>query len=127
MLVMAMAGLLALALMLAIPRSASGISCNFGAFAPTTNGLTAFGHSSMDCITFSTDWLKGYLYGRFGPIEIQPASGTNNTNSTGTIHVYTSYYRNGHGTDDWVEKSQGRDLGGNQSGILSGPLASLTC
>lgn len=127
MLVMAVAALLALTLVLAIPRNASAINCNFGAFAPTTDGVFAYGHSSMDCIAFQTDWLKGYLYEWFGPIELQRVSGTNNTNSAGTIHVYLTYNCNGHGTDDYVEKSQGRDLGGNQSGILSGPIASLTC
>jgi hypothetical protein len=121
------AALLAATLMVTSTRTVGAINCSFGAHAPTTDGLTAYGHSSMDCFSYQTDWLTGLLYEWFGPFELQRNVVTNNTNSSGWIHAYTAYYCNGHGTDDWVEKSQGRDLGGNQSGILSGPINSLTC
>lgn len=68
--ILLVAGLLATAVMLAIPKSASAINCSFGAHAPTTDGLWAYGHSSMDCYSYQTDWLKGFLYEWFGPVEI---------------------------------------------------------
>lgn len=97
--------------------------------APSTDGLWAYGASHMDCPSSPiSDWLKSeFVEWLFPGTYSLRDSGTNNTNSQFTISVYTDYYCNGHGTDDWQNKHNGRDSAGGEHGWAWGQSRSLTC
>lgn len=112
----------------AAPAAAS-TPCSVWSLSPTTNGLTAYGTSRMDCPTSPiSDWLKSeFVEWAFPGGYWLRDSGVNDTNTANQISVYTDYYCNGHGTDDWQVKANGRDLNGGESGWLWGSANSLTC
>lgn len=116
---------------LAVRTSAAAAStpCSVWSLSPTTDGNWAYGVSRMDCPANPiSDWLKSELveWAFPGAYNLR-ASGTNNANSQFQIQVNTSYYCNGHGTDDWQVKANGRDANGGESGWLWGSANSLTC
>lgn len=118
-----------LALGVFVAPVAAGTPCSVWSLSPTTDGNWAYGTSRMDCPTSpKSDWLKSELVEwAFPGAYYLRDSGVNNTDSSSVISVYTSYYCNGHGTDDWQVKANGRDKNGGESGWLWGSSNSLTC
>ncbi len=108
---------------------AAATPCSVWSLSPTTDGLTSFGTSRMDCPSNPiSDWLKSeFVEWLFPGVYSLRDSDINNLNSQFQISVHTSYYCNGHGTDDWQVKANGRDANGDESGWLWGSANSLTC
>lgn len=108
---------------------AASTPCSVWSLSPTTNGVTVYGTSRMDCPPSPiSDWLSSELVewafpGGYWSRDTQ----VNNSNSQFQISAYTDYYCNGHGTDDWQVHANGRDANGGQSGWLWGSANSLTC
>ena len=102
--------------------------CSVWGLAPTTNGTTAYGQSKIDCPASPiSDYIRGILKENFGPATWDRDDETNGTNSQYVVTAHTSYYCEGHGTDDWWVSSYGRDQNGGTSGWVNSSQASLTC
>ncbi len=112
-----------------VTPAAASTPCSVWSLAPTTDGNWAYGTSKMDCPSSPiSDWLKGELVEWAFPGAYWARDyDINNTNSANLIQVFTSYYCNGHGTDDWQVHANGRDANGGESGWLWGSPNSLTC
>jgi len=103
--------------------------CSVWSLSPTTDGNWAYGTSKMDCPSNPiSDWLSSELVEWLIPgVYASRDTEVNNANSEYEIQAYTSYYCNGHGTDDWQVRANGRDANGGESGWLWGSANSLTC
>lgn len=124
--------LLAAALVVAPTAAATqvfaGTPCAVWASTPATDGNYIWGYSYIDCPSSPiSDWVKGEIVETFLPIPITRDDCVNNGNSSAQQSCQTYYYCNGHGTDEWFEKSKGRDSAGGESVWIEGAHVDRTC
>lgn len=106
----------------------AGTPCAVWSGTPVTDGNYMWANSYIDCPTNPvSDWIKGELVESFGPFAFTRDDCINNANNSSQHSCQTYYYCNGHGTDDWFEKSKGRDADGGESVWIEGAHVSRTC